>query len=238
MELSESFAESNNTANHSVCFENFEEKRSVIVSESDKIRTLERALAEEKAACAFLCLELDKERAAAATAADEAMAMISRLQKDKASMEIEARQYERMIDEKFAYDEEEIDILKEILMRRERENHFLEKEIETYRRMSVTGDEQSNDDISDTLDDWGQRPLSSPYSSADPQFMLRNTMSPKTNVQINNYCPSEVPSVEKQSQSDGHELIEKTIVIVDHVDSLKLSSVPEDMNSCHYSDEN
>ena len=80
-----------------------------------------------------LYAELEKERSAAASAADEAMAMILRLQEEKASVEMEARQYQRMIEAKAAYDAEEMEILKEILLRREREKHFLENEVEAYR---------------------------------------------------------------------------------------------------------
>lgn len=99
------------------------------------IEILEQVLAEERDARAALALELEKERNAAATAADEAMAMILRLQEEKASIEMEARQYQRMIEEKSAFDAEEMSILKEILLRREREKHFLEKEVDTYRQM-------------------------------------------------------------------------------------------------------
>ncbi|XP_010527232.1 PREDICTED: myosin-binding protein 3 [Tarenaya hassleriana] len=99
------------------------------------MKKLERALREESSAQAAMAMELEKERAAAATAADEAMAMILKLQADKASLEMEAKQYERMMEEKFAYDEEEMTILKEILVRREKENHFLEMELEAYKQM-------------------------------------------------------------------------------------------------------
>ncbi|TYH24774.1 hypothetical protein ES288_A03G116700v1 [Gossypium darwinii] len=102
---------------------------------SDKNAIVEQALGEENDARAALYLELEKERIAAATAADEAMAMILRLQEEKATIEMEARQYQRMIEEKFAYDAEEMNILKEILLRREREKHFLEKEVEAYKQM-------------------------------------------------------------------------------------------------------
>ncbi|GAB4851896.1 hypothetical protein Ancab_031295 [Ancistrocladus abbreviatus] len=99
------------------------------------IRILEQALKEEQAARATLCCELEEERIAAATAADETMAMILRLQEEKASIELEARQYQRILEEKSAYDAEEMDILKEIIIRREQEKHFLEKEVEAFRRM-------------------------------------------------------------------------------------------------------
>ncbi|XP_010450184.1 PREDICTED: uncharacterized protein LOC104732349 [Camelina sativa] len=99
------------------------------------IEILEQVLAEERAARSALALELEKERNAAASAADEALGMILRLQEEKASIEMEARQYQRMIEEKSVFDAEEMSILKEILLRREREKHFLEKEVDTYRQM-------------------------------------------------------------------------------------------------------
>ncbi|XP_050206529.1 uncharacterized protein LOC126656094 [Mercurialis annua] len=121
--------------------------------EANVIRQLVQSLEEEKVARAALYQELEKERAAAATAADEAMAMILRLQEDKASIEMEARQYHRVIEEKFAYDDEEMKIFKEILIRREREIHFLEKEVEAYERMSFLGNEQAEGDSSYQIND-------------------------------------------------------------------------------------
>ncbi|KAI8012258.1 hypothetical protein LOK49_LG06G02416 [Camellia lanceoleosa] len=56
-------------------------------NEKNAIRILEQALEEEHAACAALYLELENERSTAATAADEAMAIIPRLQDEKASIE-------------------------------------------------------------------------------------------------------------------------------------------------------
>ncbi|XP_010522408.1 PREDICTED: uncharacterized protein LOC104801032 [Tarenaya hassleriana] len=99
------------------------------------VRVLEEALKEERAAHESICAELEKERNAAASAADEAMAMITRLQDEKASIEIEARQFERVVEEKSTFDAEEMNILKDILLRREREKHFLEKEVEAYRQL-------------------------------------------------------------------------------------------------------
>lgn len=104
--------------------------------------TLEQVLEEERASRAALALELEKERNAAATAADEALGMILRLQEEKASIEMQARQYQRMIEEKSAFDAEEMSILKEILLRREREKHFLEKEVDTYRLMFLETEQQ------------------------------------------------------------------------------------------------
>ncbi|XP_047983717.1 uncharacterized protein LOC125224367 [Salvia hispanica] len=120
--------------------------------ENNKIRALQKALERERAARASLYIDLVKERSAAASAADEAMAMILRLQNDKASVEMEARQYQRIIEEKSAYDGEEMDIVQEILMRREKEKLFLEREVEAYRVMVSQGNEQSTGDFSDSND--------------------------------------------------------------------------------------
>lgn len=106
----------------------------------EMIRSLERELEEERGARVALYLELEKERSASASAADEAMAMILRLQKEKAEIDMDARQYKRMVEEKSAYDEEEMEILKEIIVRREREKHVLEKEVEMYKQMVNFGE--------------------------------------------------------------------------------------------------
>ncbi|XP_054782755.1 probable myosin-binding protein 5 [Prosopis cineraria] len=82
-----------------ICMSNRRDKMQIVESEESRMKMMEAALEEERAAYAALCLELEKERSAAATAADEAMAMISRLQEEKAFIEIETRQYQRMIEE-------------------------------------------------------------------------------------------------------------------------------------------
>ncbi|XP_048140899.1 uncharacterized protein LOC115743391 isoform X2 [Rhodamnia argentea] len=138
----------------------------------DTVRPLEQILEEERSACHALYLELEKERNAAATAADEAMAMILRLQADKSSIEMEARQYQRMIEEKSAYDAEEMNILKEILLRRERERHFLEKEVESYRQM-IFANERLDDDLNETIAP-GVTRTSSLIASEDPELMLQH----------------------------------------------------------------
>ncbi|THG08677.1 hypothetical protein TEA_001985 [Camellia sinensis var. sinensis] len=108
---------------------------------------LEQALEEEHAARAALYLEVEKERSAAATAADEAMSIIPHLQDEKVSIEMEAWQYQRIIEEKSTCDAEEMNICKEILVRRQKEKHFLEREVEAYRLMIHIGNQQLQDDI-------------------------------------------------------------------------------------------
>ncbi|GMY33912.1 probable myosin-binding protein 6 [Fagus crenata] len=185
-------------------------------NEANNIRMLEVALEEEKAAYAALYLELEKERAAAASATDEAMAMISRLQQNKASVEMEARQYQRMIEEKFAYDEEEMNILKEILVRREMENHFLGKEIEEYRQMSFLEDGLPTDDSNDKMDNWGQEPSFSLDLTDNKQSMQQiedNILLGKEVGNTANWSSNyEAPLVEKQSQIHGYSFLEKNVL--------------------------
>ncbi|KAM7488765.1 hypothetical protein LguiB_026249 [Lonicera macranthoides] len=156
---------------------------------------LEQALQEEQAARAALYLDLEKERNAAATAADEAMAMIMRLQQEKAYVEMEAKQYQRLIEEKSAYDEEEMNILKEILLRKERETHYLEKEVEAYRQMgySYTGNEQFQPN---SLLDPPEDPvlmLQQPDESIDQKESIRNVRSDSAltlhGKQMQNFSP-------------------------------------------------
>lgn len=170
-------------------------------NEENMIRNLEEALQEEKNACAAVQLELEKERAAAASAADEAMAMILRLQADKAAIEMEARQYQRMIEEQIAYEEEEMEILKEILVRRERENHFLEKEVEAYRQLKSLRNGQTEIDLSYMISDLGQKPVHSPHPKDDPLW-VQQEIRESTSTKSANWPPTyEASSIEVTSEA-------------------------------------
>lgn len=153
-----------------------QENVEIVGNEDNFIMMYENALEEENAAYAALYLELEKERAAAATAADEAMAMISRLQEEKASMEMEMRQYERLIEERVSYDEEEMNIMQEILIRREKENLFLEKELESYRQMSLTESCELHSKSAEVrLSEWKRRsPLS--FETYDDPSQTESTL--------------------------------------------------------------
>ncbi|CAK9881088.1 unnamed protein product [Sphagnum jensenii] len=99
------------------------------LEENGENERLLKALRDEREAQAALYHELEKERNAAATAANEAMAMITRLQEEKALVQMEARQFQRMVEEKTVYDQEAMEILKEVLARREEEKNQLEDEM-------------------------------------------------------------------------------------------------------------
>ncbi|PIN22655.1 hypothetical protein CDL12_04639 [Handroanthus impetiginosus] len=80
-----------------------------------------------------LYMELDEERSASAVAANNAMAMITRLQAEKAAVQMEAQQYQRMMEEQAEYDEEALQVMRDMLLKREDDIKALESELELYR---------------------------------------------------------------------------------------------------------
>ncbi|CAN1821201.1 Myosin-binding protein 3 [Linum perenne] len=74
-------------------------------------------------------LEVEKERMAASSAANEAMAMILRLQNEKSSLEIEANQYRRMAEQNKEYVQQVIQSLQWIIMKHESERMLLEEKL-------------------------------------------------------------------------------------------------------------
>ncbi|KAK9107868.1 hypothetical protein Syun_023879 [Stephania yunnanensis] len=78
--------------------------------------------------------ELDEERSASAIAANQAMAMITRLQAEKAAVQMEGLQYQRMMEEQAEFDQRALQFLKDLLMKREEEIKVLEAELESYER--------------------------------------------------------------------------------------------------------
>ncbi|KAK8703168.1 hypothetical protein V6N13_021495 [Hibiscus sabdariffa] len=80
-----------------------------------------------------LYMELDEERNASAVAAYNAMAMITRLQAEKAAVQMEALQYQRMMEEQAEYDQETLEEMTNLVAKREEELCELEAELEIYR---------------------------------------------------------------------------------------------------------
>ncbi|RWR90728.1 myosin-binding protein 1-like protein isoform X1 [Cinnamomum micranthum f. kanehirae] len=79
--------------------------------------------------------ELEEERSASAIAANQAMAMINRLQEERAAVQMEAFQYQRMMEEQADYDQSALQKANDLLTDREKEIQDLEEELETYRKM-------------------------------------------------------------------------------------------------------
>ncbi|KAL7595085.1 myosin-binding protein 7 [Lactuca sativa] len=80
-----------------------------------------------------LSVELEEERNAASSAANEAMSMILRLQREKAEIEMEARQFKRFSEQKTSHDQHEIAVLEDLLYKREQTIQSLTCEVQAYK---------------------------------------------------------------------------------------------------------
>lgn len=80
-----------------------------------------------------LCAELEEERNASASAANETMSMILRLQREKAEIQMEARQFKRFAEERMAHDQQEISALEDLLYKREQIIQSLSCEVQAYK---------------------------------------------------------------------------------------------------------
>ncbi|KAK9119544.1 hypothetical protein Scep_017637 [Stephania cephalantha] len=105
------------------------------------LHRLERRVELDKKSLVALYKELDEERSASAIAANQAMAMITRLQAEKAAVQMEALQYQRMMEEQAEFDQRALQFLKDLLMKREEEIKVLEAELESYEEKTVQCEE-------------------------------------------------------------------------------------------------
>ncbi|KAI4386481.1 hypothetical protein MLD38_004411 [Melastoma candidum] len=102
--------------------------------EDPSIDQLKEALKAERRSLHALYAELEEERHASAVATSQTMAMINRLQEEKASMQMEAVQYQRMMEEQSEYDQEALQLLNDLVMKTEKEKEELVTELEAYRQ--------------------------------------------------------------------------------------------------------
>ncbi|TKW17065.1 hypothetical protein SEVIR_5G341400v4 [Setaria viridis] len=108
-----------------------------IVSEMEgesAIDRLRRQVDLDRKSIHLLCRELEEERNASAIAASQALAMITKLQDEKAAMQMEASHYQRMMEEQAEYDSDALAKANELLAEREQQIEELEAELENYRR--------------------------------------------------------------------------------------------------------
>ncbi|KAL2515937.1 putative myosin-binding protein 6 [Forsythia ovata] len=102
-------------------------------TDNDVLSRLKRQVRLDRKSLIELYMELDEERSASAIAANNAMAMITRLQAEKAAVQMEALQYQRMMEEEAEYDQEALQVMKDLLLKREEDTKVLESELEAYR---------------------------------------------------------------------------------------------------------
>ncbi|XP_048422255.1 myosin-binding protein 2 isoform X1 [Pyrus x bretschneideri] len=111
-----------------------------VVSETEErdpfttIGRLKEALTAERKSLSSLYAELEEERSASAIAANQTMAMITRLQEEKAAMQMEALQYQRMMEEQSEYDQDALQLLNDLMNKKEKEKQELERELEIYQK--------------------------------------------------------------------------------------------------------
>ncbi|KAH7426045.1 hypothetical protein KP509_11G082600 [Ceratopteris richardii] len=101
----------------------------------NEILALKEALHSEREAHRALQAELEQERNASSSAANEAMSMIARIQEEKAAVLMEARQFKRIAEERELHNQEAITLLKEMLLNKEEEALALEHELTMCRNM-------------------------------------------------------------------------------------------------------
>lgn len=97
------------------------------------LNNLKRQVRLDRKSLMALYMELDEERSASAVAANNAMAMITRLQEEKAALQMDASQYQRMMEEQIEYDEEVLQETNDLLLKLEEEVRTLYTELEIYR---------------------------------------------------------------------------------------------------------
>nr|AAC02740.1 unknown protein [Arabidopsis thaliana] len=130
--------ETRNTSNgspelkHSASVESFVSISSDIEGES-LVEVLKQQLEHGRKSLRDLNKEFEEERNASAIATNQAMAMITRLQEEKAALHMEALQYLRMMDEQAEHDMDALERANDVLADREKEIQDLEMELEYYR---------------------------------------------------------------------------------------------------------
>lgn len=108
------------------------------------IDRLKRQVEYDRKCITTLYKELEEERNASAVAANQAMAMITRLQEEKAALHMEALQYLRMMEEQAEYDVDALEKANDLLAEKEKEIQDMEAELELYKLdlpdEKITGD--------------------------------------------------------------------------------------------------
>jgi hypothetical protein len=99
------------------------------------LENVKKQLELNKKSMAALYKEVEEERSASAIAASQTMAMINRLQEEKAAMQMEALQYLRMMEQQADHDHEAIQNLHDLLTEREKELLDMDAELANCRRL-------------------------------------------------------------------------------------------------------
>ncbi|KAJ1697955.1 hypothetical protein LUZ63_006467 [Rhynchospora breviuscula] len=96
----------------------------------DEVKLLEKALQIQQITVQRLQEELDEERKAAASGAEEALSMIFRLQEEKSTHKMEFFQYKRIVEEKLRLNEEAMAMMRKIIFLKDTEIEALRYQFE------------------------------------------------------------------------------------------------------------
>nr|GMC84976.1 myosin-binding protein 1-like isoform X1 [Ipomoea batatas] len=126
---------------------------------------LKRQVEHDKRFIGALYKELEEERSASAVAANQAMAMITRLQEEKAALQMEALQCLRMMEEQADFDNEALQKANENVVEMEKIIQDLEGDLGEYKKKY--GDITLLKDVEATLEEIGAENLEETLGNAD-----------------------------------------------------------------------
>ncbi|XP_020597455.1 myosin-binding protein 1 isoform X2 [Phalaenopsis equestris] len=152
------------------------------------VESLKKQIEIDRKTLNILYKELEEERNASDIAANQAMAMINKLQEEKATMQLEVMQYLRMMEEQTEYEQEALRKLNDQLTEREKEIQDLEAELESCRNQSR--DESIRDKNLQPLFDSGE----SEYSTTSTPHVVRPRRRKKHHLPSVMFQDSEWPA--------------------------------------------
>ncbi|CAL9119527.1 uncharacterized protein LOC135624465 [Musa acuminata AAA Group] len=130
--------------------------------------------------------ELEEEREAAASGADEALSMIVRLQEEKAAEKMKASQYKRLAEEKLRHAKESSTILKDVIFQKEMEIASLVYQVQAYKHRLLSLGLRNMDD--DVMMRNGNRCRTSLVRNISLPALLLEELSSGLHVTENLYC--------------------------------------------------
>lgn len=104
----------------------------------NELELLRETVSSQQQSIQDLYEELDEERNAASTAASEAMSMILRLQREKAELQLELRQFKRFAEEKMEHDQQELLDLEDLIYKREQTIQAMTCEAQAYKHRMMS----------------------------------------------------------------------------------------------------
>ncbi|KAK2983187.1 hypothetical protein RJ640_018532 [Escallonia rubra] len=152
--MTDTLEESKGSAKSEVDVDFGEEYDDADVDREENVMALRKIIKMERHRADGACLEVEKERMAASTAAEEAMAMILHLQNEKSLIEMEARQYRRLAQEKQLHDQEVIESLRWIVMKHESKRSVLEDQLRVCKRKLKLHIKRDEGDKPENVDDF------------------------------------------------------------------------------------